>query len=168
MFIFLRRSSGEFMIKVNIVAVGKIKEKYFLDGILEYSKRLSKYCDFKIIEVAEENYSKAGDGEIAIIKEKEALRIAPYLKGQVIAMAIEGKKVSSESLAKRLKGFIDSGKEVTFIIGGSYGLSSDIKAKATELMSFSDMTFPHAMFRMILSEQIYRAFTIINGTPYHK
>lgn len=156
------------MIKVNIVAVGKIKEKYFSEGIAEYSKRLSKYCDFKIIELAEENYSKASEGEIALIKEREGARILPHLKGKVMVTAIEGKKYSSEKLAQKIKEFIDQGVEITFVIGGSYGVADQIKDKATELISFSDMTFPHAMFRMVLSEQIYRAFTIINGTPYHK
>lgn len=156
------------MIKVNIVAVGKIKEKYFRDGIEEYAKRLKKYCNFNIIEIAEENYSKTGVGEIANILTKEGESISTHLKGHVIAMAIEGKECSSEKLAQKLKNFVDIGKEVTFVIGGSYGLSKDIKDGADELVSLSQATFPHAMFRMILTEQIYRAFCIIQGTPYHK
>lgn len=157
------------MIKVNLVAVGKVKEKYFGDGIKEYEKRLSRYCEFKIIEVAEENYNKCDDGTIAIIKEKEAERIIPHLKGYVFAMAIEGKKISSEKLASLLKKLADMGNgNITFVIGGSYGLSDAIKNKANELLSFSDMTFPHTLFRLMLTEQLYRAFSIIGGSAYHK
>ncbi len=159
---------GDRMIKINLVVVGKIKENYFKDGIEEYSKRLSKYCDFKIIEVQEENYSKAGQGEILNVLNKEAERILPNLKGHVICTAIEGKQFSSKELAQKIKGFIDLGKEVTFVIGGSYGICESIKQKSNELISFSKATFPHSMFRLILAEQIYRAFSIINGTPYHK
>ena len=156
------------MIKINIVAIGKIKEKYFRDGIEEYIKRLKKYCNFNIVELPEENYSKAGAGEIANVLAKEGESIIQHLKGHVIAMAIEGKECSSEKLAQKLKGFIDVGKEVTFVIGGSYGIDKEVKNKANELISLSPATFPHAMFRMILTEQIYRAFCIIQGTPYHK
>ena len=157
------------MLKVNLVAVGKVKEKYFADGIKEYEKRLSRYCEFKIIEVAEENYAKCDDGTIAIIKEKEAERILPYLKGYVFAMAIEGKKTSSEKLALSLKKLADMGNgNITFVVGGSYGLSDAIKSKANELLSFSDMTFPHTLFRLMLTEQLYRAFSINGGSAYHK
>ena len=157
------------MIKVNIVAVGKVKEKYFLDGISEYSKRLSKFCDFKIIEVQEENYKSVDDALILAIKEKEAEKILPNLKGKIVAMAIEGKKFSSEKLAKTIKEVCDlGGGVVTFVIGGSYGLSDAVKSKADVLMSFSDMTFPHTLFRLMLAEQIYRAFSINSNSPYHK
>lgn len=156
------------MIKVNLVVVGKVKEKYFADGIKEYEKRLSRFCEFKIVEVAEENYQKADDGRIEIIKEREAERILPHLKGQVIALAIEGNKLSSEKFAKKIKGITDGGQGViTFVIGGSYGLSDKIKDKA-ELLSFSDMTFPHTLFRLMMVEQLYRAFSIIAGSAYHK
>ena len=120
------------------------------------------------MELPEENYSKAGAGEIANVLAKEGENIIQHLKGHVIAMAIEGKECSSEKLAQKLKGFIDIGKEVTFVIGGSYGIDKEVKNKANELISLSPATFPHAMFRMILTEQIYRAFCIIQGTPYHK
>ena len=157
------------MVKVNIVAVGKVKEKYFLDGINEYKKRISKYADFNIIEVAEENFSKVDDALIGVIKEREAERILPNLKGTVKALAIEGKKYSSQAFAKEIKRLVDCGEGViTFVIGGSYGLSDKIKHKATELISFSDLTFPHTLFRLMLSEQIYRAFSINAGSGYHK
>ena len=160
---------GVKMIKVNIVAVGKVKENYFLDGINEYSKRLSRFCKFNIIELQEENYQKVDDKLIEIIKEKEGERIIPNLVGKIFAMAIEGKKLSSEKLAEKIKNNIDMGDGIiTFVIGGSYGLSNKVKKKADELISFSDMTFPHTLFRLMLTEQIYRAFSIINGSAYHK
>ena len=157
------------MIKVNLLVVGKVKEKYFADGINEYSKRLSRFCDFNIIEVPEENYSKIDEGTIKIIKEREAERLKPHLKGYVVALAIEGKKYSSESFSKMISGLIDKGQGViTFVIGGSYGIHEDVKRTANSLMSFSDMTFPHTLFRLMFTEQIYRAFSIINGSAYHK
>ena len=157
------------MVKINIVAVGKVKEKYFAEGINEYAKRMSKFAQFSIIEVQEENFAKVDDGIIEIIKEKECQRILPHLKGTVIALAIEGKKYDSQNFSKAIQKFIDqSGGTITFVIGGSYGLSDKIKKEAKELISFSDMTFPHTMFRLMLSEQIYRAFSIISGSGYHK
>lgn len=157
------------MIKVNIVAVGKVKEKYFADGIAEYSKRLSKYCDFTITEIAEENYTKVDEGLIDTIKEKEGAKILPHLKGYVFAMAIEGNGVPSNKLAEKIKSLSSSGTGVfTFVIGGSYGLADEVKNKANELLSFSQMTFPHTLFRLMLTEQIYRAFAINNGSAYHK
>lgn len=157
------------MIKVNLVAVGKVKEKYFADGIAEYSKRLSKFCQFNLIEVAEENYNKVDQALINVIKEKEGERIMPHLKGHVIAMAIEGKTFSSERFAENINSLISRGTGViTFVIGGSYGLDDKIKKKADTLLSFSEMTFPHTLFRLMLTEQIYRAFSILGGSAYHK
>ena len=157
------------MVKINIVAVGKVKEKYFTEGINEYAKRISKFAQLNIIEVQEENFSKVDDGIIEIIKERECQRIMPHLKGIIIALAIEGKKYDSNNFANSLQKFIDqSGGTITFVIGGSYGLSDKIKKEAKQLISFSDMTFPHTMFRLMLSEQIYRAFSIISGSGYHK
>ena len=157
------------MIKINVVAVGKIKEKYFVEALGEYSKRLSRYCEFSVIELPEENYSKVDDTLIEKIKNKEEESIIPHLKGYVIAMAIEGKKFSSNTFADKIKKLTDLGNGViTFVIGGSYGMSNKVKSLANELMSFSDMTFPHTFFRVMLTEQLYRAFSIINNTPYHK
>ncbi len=157
------------MVKINLLVVGKVKEKYFLEGINEYSKRLSRYADFNIIEVAEENFTRVDDALIKTIKEREAERLKPHLKGYVLALAIEGKKYSSESFAKTLSTLIDNGNSViTFVIGGSYGISDEIKRKANALISFSDMTFPHTLFRLMFTEQIYRAFCIMNGSAYHK
>ncbi|MBQ8196708.1 MAG: 23S rRNA (pseudouridine(1915)-N(3))-methyltransferase RlmH [Clostridia bacterium] len=157
------------MVKINVVAVGKVKEKYFLDGINEYAKRLGKYCEFTITEIAEENYQKVDDALINQIKEKEGARILPHLKGYVFAMAIEGKNFSSNDLAVKLKNLTDNGSGViTFVIGGSYGLADGVKNKANELLSFSKMTFPHTLFRLMLTEQLYRAFSINSGSAYHK
>lgn len=157
------------MIKIKIVAVGKVKEKYFSEGISEYSKRLSRFCDFGIIEVAEENYSKTDEGTISVIKIKEGERIIKNLSGYVVALTPSGKKFSSEALAAKIDELAASGKsEITFVIGGSYGIADEVLKKADLKLSFSDMTFPHTLFRLMLTEQIYRAFCINSGIAYHK
>lgn len=156
------------MIKINLVCVGKVKEKYFSEGINEYSKRLSRFCEFSLIEVSEENYQKVNESLIEEIKDIEGARIDQYLKGKIYCLAIEGKKLSSESFANLIKSHIDMGDGViTFVIGGSYGIADSIKKRA-KLISFSDMTFPHTLFRLMFSEQLYRAFSIIAGSNYHK
>jgi 23S rRNA (pseudouridine1915-N3)-methyltransferase len=122
-----------------------------------------------ITELQEENYNNVTESLISTIKQKESERILPHLKGYVFAMAIEGKKFSSESLARAIKSTVDGGDGViSFVIGGSYGLSDAVKKRADALISFSDMTFPHTLFRLMLTEQIYRAFCINSGSPYHK
>lgn len=157
------------MIKINLVCIGKVKEKYFLDGINEYAKRLSRFCEFKIVELPEENFNKVDDALIENIKKKEAEKIVANLKGYVFALAIEGKKYSSLAFSEEIKKLIDLGRgEITFVIGGSYGLDDSVKKHADRLVSFSDMTFPHTMFRLMFTEQLYRAFSILNGSNYHK
>lgn len=157
------------MIKINLVAVGKVKEKYFAEGIAEYAKRLGRFCDFRIIELEEENYKRVDEATISTIKKREGERILQQVKGYVIATSPEGKKLSSEGLADKIKRLSDEGKGVfTFVIGGSYGLSDEVKARADEKISFSDMTFPHTLFRLMFTEQLYRAFSIIGGSAYHK
>ncbi len=156
------------MIKVNIVCVGKVKESYFKEGIQEYSKRLSRFCDFSIIELEEENLKNPSKAQIEEIINKEGKKILGALKGKVIALAIEGKKKSSEELADLIKNLSNEGGVMTFVIGGSYGLSREVKEKAEYKLSFSDMTFPHTLARLMLTEQIYRAFSIIEGSAYHK
>lgn len=157
------------MVKVNVIAVGKVKEKYFSDAINEYSKRLSRFCDFNIIEVPEENYTKVDVALILKIQQKEQERILPHLKGYVFATAIEGKKYSSVAFSQKIDKVCQSGQGViTFVIGGSYGLSNIVKSRADELISFSDMTFPHTFFRAMLTEQVYRAMCILNNVSYHK
>lgn len=157
------------MVKINIVAVGKVKERYFQDGINEYLKRLSRYAKVSVIEIKEKNITtEPNSAEILEILKREGEDIKKELKGHVVAMAIEGKKHSSESLAS----FIEKAKnlrgEITFVIGGSYGLDESVKKMADDRISVSDMTFPHTLLRLMLVEQIYRAFTILEDGKYHK
>lgn len=159
------------MIRTDIICVGKIKEKYLEDAIREYSKRLGAYVNLDIIEVKDEKTpEKASEKEIAGILETEGARIKKYIddKAYVFAMAIEGKQMSSESFAKRIDelGMVTS--RMQFIIGGSLGIDESIKRSANELLSFSKMTFPHQLMRVVLLEQIYRAHKIIKDEPYHK
>ena len=156
------------MIKIRLVAVGRIKEKYYAEAVEEYSKRLSRFCDFKIVEVAEENYQKS-DGARGKILSAEGERIEKAIKGYAVALAVEGRKISSEKLAEFIRKKTDGGiGEITFIIGGSYGIKEEVKQKCGDKISFSDMTFPHTLMRVMLTEQLYRAFTIIAGAEYHK
>lgn len=145
------------MVKIRLVVVGKIKESFYRDAVSEYVKRLSRFAKVEIRELAEGANIEAEAGEI--------LRA---LKGYVVALAVEGEKTSSEGLAADLKKLIDEGKEITFVIGSSHGLSNEVKRAADRKLSFSDMTFPHQLMRVILLEQIYRAFMINGGGTYHK
>lgn len=158
--------------KITVVGVGKIKEKFYRDAITEYEKRLSRYCRFEIIEVADEKTpDKAGQKEEELIKEREAQRILAKIKedAYVCTLEIEGRKFSSESFAGWLEQAAINGRSnVVFVIGGSLGLHRSVIARSDQSLSFSDMTFPHQLMRVVLSEQIYRAFRIINGEPYHK
>ncbi|MBO5889185.1 MAG: 23S rRNA (pseudouridine(1915)-N(3))-methyltransferase RlmH [Clostridia bacterium] len=157
------------MLKVKIIAVGKIKEKYFQDAILEYSKRLSRYAKFSIVEVKEENYvQEPNESEKLEILYREGVNIKKELSGYVIAMCIEGKKLSSVDLAKIIDNVKNVSSEICFIIGGSYGIDESVKKLADLKLSISDMTFPHTLCRVVLSEQIYRAFSILNDGKYHK
>lgn len=157
--------------KITIIAVGKIKEKYLVEGIKEYSKRLSRYTKLEIIEVpdehAPENLSKK---ELNIIKDKEGKKIESRIKDSyVIALAIEGVMFTSPELANKIEDIKTyNSSNITFIIGGSLGLSNSVLRKADLLMSFSEMTFPHQLMRLILLEQVYRSFRINNNEPYHK
>ena len=149
------------MIKINIICIGKIKEKYFTDAIAEYAKRLTAFCKFNIIELSEERIKSNIPGKRIMQK------ISP--SDYVVAMCIEGKSMSSEELSKLIDNASVSGKStVDFIIGGSYGLDESVKKRADVRLSMSRMTFPHQMARMILSEQIYRAFEISSNGKYHK
>ena len=157
------------MIKIRLIAVGKVKEKYFTEAIAEYTKRLSGYCEFSIIELKEENFKNPSSAEIKKILSIEGERIEKAIKGYPIVLAIEGKKISSEDLAKTLKTLIDRGEgEISFIIGGSYGVDERVKTLCREKISFSSMTFPHTLMRVIATEQLYRAFSINAGSEYHK
>lgn len=157
---------------LTLVCVGKIKEKYFTDAVKEYVKRLSRYCRLNILEVADEQTPDgASDALEEQIRQREGQRILKNLKEDcyVIALAIQGKKLSSEDFAGKLEHLAVSGKSnIAFVIGGSLGLSREVLNRADYLLSFSDMTFPHQLMRVILLEQVYRCYRIINHEPYHK
>ena len=157
---------------INIVCVGKIKEKYLKLGIDEFKKRLSKYCKLDIIELDDEKAPEnLSDKEMTIIKDKEGKKILSKVKANsyVIALAIDGKNISSEELADAMsKLAVRGNSNITFIIGGSLGLSDEVLSRADYKLSFSKMTFPHQLMRLILLEQVYRAYRINNGEPYHK
>lgn len=157
---------------LSVVCVGKCKEAFFRDAVAEYAKRLSKYCEFRIIEVADEKTKEhASEREEQIVTQKEAERIEKTLRPDdyVVALAIEGKKYDSVNFSRHIETWMGAGKSrIVFVIGGSLGLHERILSRADEKISFSDMTFPHQLMRVILSEQIYRAFRIMNREPYHK
>lgn len=145
------------MLKIRLVVVGKIKESFYREAVSEYLKRLSRFADVEVRELPER----------ATLKE-EGEDILRAVKGYVIALAIEGKKLSSEKLAEKVQTLVDAGKEISFVIGSSHGLCDEVKNRADYLLSFSDMTFPHQLMRVILCEQVYRAFMINAGSEYHK
>lgn len=157
---------------ITLVTVGKIKEKYFQDAIAEYQKRLSKYCRLEIVEVADEKTpDKASETEEAQIRQREAARILKAVRDNAycIALTIDGKKRDSVNLATHIEQLGLSGKSnLVFVIGGSLGLHDSVVQRADETLSFSELTFPHQLMRVILLEQIYRCFRIINNEPYHK
>lgn len=147
---------------IKIITVGKIKEKYFIDAIEEYKKRITKYSKLEIIELSDLNYDK----EKTLFEEGKNILSKINEKDFVITTEIEGKKMDSIELSS----FIDKNfsRNITFVIGGSYGLSKEVKERSDYKLSFSDLTFPHQLFRIILLEQIYRSFRIINNESYHK
>lgn len=158
--------------KITIISVGKIKEKFFLDAIKEYTKRLSKFCNLVEVviqdERADDNYSAK---QIEQVKEKEGNKILKKIKDSsyVITMCIDGKNITSVELANKIKKLgIDGISDIVFVIGGSNGLSQDVIARANYKLSFSKMTFPHQLFKVILLEQIYRSFKINANESYHK
>lgn len=157
---------------ISIITVGKLKEKYLKQGIDEYLKRLSSYAKVEVIEVLDEKAPETlSDIEMVQIKEKEGERILAKIHpdAHVIALAIEGKMKTSEQLAETIEKLGTYGKsKIAFVIGGSLGLSDTVMKRADEALSFSKMTFPHQLMRLVLVEQIYRSFRINRGEPYHK
>lgn len=147
----------KYMQKIYFVVVGKIKESFYREAVCEYVKRLSRFAKVEIKELME-----------GANPEAEAPEILRACKGYTIALAIEGEKLSSEGLAKKIQSLTSAGKEITFVIGSSCGLADAVKKRADERISFSDMTFPHQLMRVILAEQVYRAFMINAGATYHK
>ncbi len=158
--------------KISIITVGKIKEKYLKDAIAEYSKRLGKYCKLEIVEVADEKTPDAASETVEdAIRAKEGERIMKYVRDDayVITLEIAGTQLTSEGLAGKIEQLGIQGKShITFIIGGSIGLGKQVLARSDYALSFSKMTFPHQLIRVILLEQIYRSYRIISGEPYHK
>lgn len=158
--------------KITIIAVGKIKEKYYRDALAEYGKRLSRYCKLEIVEVEDEKTpDKASAVEEAQILEKEAERVLRYVKDDayVITLEIAGRMVDSVEFAEKIEKLGVRGvSHLQFIIGGSLGLHTKVCRRANMAVSFSKMTFPHQLMRVILLEQIYRSYRIIHGEPYHK
>ena len=145
------------MQKIYFVVVGKIKESFYREAVAEYVKRLSRFAKVEIKELAE-----------GADPDAEAEDILRAVRGYTVALAVEGERVSSEKLAAKIKKLGDSGKEITFVIGSSCGLADRVKQAADWRLSFSDMTFPHQLMRVILAEQVYRAFMINAGSTYHK
>lgn len=156
--------------KINIIAVGKMKEKYLKEAIDEYKKRLSKFCSLNIIEIDESVAKVENDANIKKTIDDESKSIISKIKNEyVIALDIDGKEYSTLELSDKVNDIkLKGASEISFIIGGSYGLSDTIKKRADLRLSFSKLTFPHQLFRVILLEQIYRVFKIANNEPYHK
>lgn len=154
---------------INIICVGSIKESFLNDALLEYKTRLSKWTNVKIIELKEEKLPKNySDKDIENVIDKESSRIIECLKGYTILLDIGGKELDSIGLANKITEIQNVSSTINFVIGGSYGTSKKLKEKADYRLSFSKLTFPHQLFRVMLLEQIYRAFTIINNVTYHK
>lgn len=158
--------------KISVITVGKIKEKYLKDAIAEYSKRLSRYCKLEIIEVADEKTpDQASEAVEDAIRAKEGERILKYIRDDmyVITLEINGKMLTSEAFADKIESLGVQGKSsVAFVIGGSIGLGREVLKRSDFALSFSKMTFPHQLMRVVLLEQVYRGYRIINGEPYHK
>ena len=158
--------------KITLITVGKIKEKYLRDAIAEYSKRLSRYCKLEIIEIPDEKTpDQASEVEENSIKDKEGERLLKHIRDDmyVITLEIGGKMLSSEELAEKIEPLGIQGKSsIAFVIGGSIGLGKKVLARSDCALSFSKMTFPHQLIRVILLEQVYRGYRIMNGEPYHK
>ena len=157
------------MITIQIIAVGNIKESFYTDAVNEYKKRLSAFCKLEIVEAKEYKLLKENNQEIMLAKVTEGKDILKKIKGYAIPLCIDGNKYTSEKFAEHISSLASKGNStLTFIIGGSHGLSDEVINSGKEKLSFSDFTFPHQLMRVILLEQIYRAFSIINGKNYHK
>ena len=157
--------------KVTLICVGKVKEKFYRDSIKEYEKRLGAYIKLNTIEISDEKVKVENDSEIALAMEKEGNNILSKIKDNqyVITLEILGKNLSSEEFASKIDNLMLTGKsDVALVIGGSYGLSNSVKKRSDFALSFSRMTFPHQMMRVVLLEQVYRAYRIITGASYHK
>ena len=165
LYFFSDKDYNDCMLKVQVVAVGGIKESFYREAVAEYVKRLGKWAKVEISEA--EEASRIEDP--ARKREAEAAGILKRVKGRVILLDVKGRKVKSEEIAEILSDSVLAGtSEITFVIGGSNGVAKTVKDRADDVLSFGDITLPHQLFRVVLMEQIYRAMTILNGTPYHK
>lgn len=149
---------------INFICVGNLKETFSKQEQEEYLKRLSAFCKVNVIEIKEQNQFENS----YVTLEKEGEEILKKLKGYIILCDIKGKELSSPALAEKLENLMQTNSEISFVVGGSYGVCEKVKSLSKEKISFSPMTFPHNLFRIMLLEQVYRAFTIINGKTYHK
>ena len=156
------------MIKINLICLGDIKEKYLRDAIDEYSKRISRFANLNIIQL-KENVAKTNNAlDIENALKKDAIEISKHIKGYPICLDVQGEMISSEQFAKKIEKTSLTNSEISFIIGASNGIHKEIKEQCKEKISFSKMTFPHQLMRVIFLEQLYRAFTILNNISYHK
>ncbi len=157
------------MKKINIICVGNLKEKYFKEAVAEYQKRLKPYCDLNIIEIQESMLVKNNESEINKVKEKEGQAIISKLNdGYNILLDLEGVNITSEELSVKIDKIYLSNNLINFVIGGSYGVSCEVKEKINDKIAFGKITYPHQLMRVILVEQIYRQFKIKEGSAYHK
>lgn len=155
--------------KINIVVVGDLKEKYLVEACKEYLKRISRFHNIEVITVAEEKLPKTlNEADVSRALVKEGAKIEKYLKGTIVVLDVQGEQIDSVKFSKVIEQSAINSDTMTFVIGGSYGLCETIKAKANIRLSFSKMTFPHQLFRVMLLEQIYRASTITYNILYHK
>ena len=156
------------MLKINLITIGDIKEKYLRDAIDEYSKRIKRFASLNIIEIKESIPASNSAKDIEIALTKDAKNIEKHLSGYTVCLDINGKMISSEEFAEKIKKTSLNSSEISFVIGASNGISEDIKKLCNERISFSPMTFPHQLMRVIFLEQLYRSFTILNNIAYHK
>ncbi len=156
------------MITINIVCVGNLKENYLKDAVKEYQKRICAFAKINVFEVKESDYGTS-EKQIELAKKEEASKLIKYTQGYTIALEIKGKTFTSEEFAENISNLMINGiSQISFFIGGSYGLDADFSSSLNQKISFSALTFPHQLMRVILLEQVYRAFTILNGKTYHK
>lgn len=156
------------MIKINLIAVGDIKENYLKEAIQEYSKRISRFAELKIIEIKENIARTSNEGDIFSALKKDATKILKHLKGYAICLDVKGKMLTSEQFASSIEKLSLQTNEITFVIGASNGIDESVKNACKQRISFSPMTFPHQLMRVIFLEQLYRSFTILNNIAYHK
>lgn len=159
------------MLTINLICVGKLKEKFFVEAVQEYSKRLSKYCKLNIVELSDETIpNNASEAQLQAIKEKECKKIAEKFPKDtyIIALDLTGKTYTSEQFSEKIENLKISTSSITFVIGGSLGLTQELLSKCNEKICFSKMTFPHQLIRVFLLEQLFRAFKIANRETYHR